>query len=226
MTESARQPSAVPVRRRPLGQGDCERWRARGIGQPTNTATSAGLVVGGLWVLHRSRAVSPAQRWRPIGYGVLLASAGLGSVAYHGLGGNASEHAHDRSIDVLVLATVLGEVERTIRRRSHRDTGTATVPAHAPADDVTSPVGPGRHPRGRAAGAVALTAALAAPVAYLLGRTSAPTCRPASRWQWHGLWHVLTAVAGTAWAERTLVRPYLSPAEPPGLRSSRLEGAP
>ena len=189
---------------RPLGQGDCERWRDAGVGQPTNTATSAALILGGLWVMQRARAVDANQQWRPLGYGVLLAAAGLGSVAYHGLGGTTSERAHDWSIDVLVLTTVLGEAERAVGRRSSRIAGTH---------------GPDRDQRARAPAAVALAAALAAPIAYALGRTSATTCRPTSRWQWHGLWHVLAAVAGTAWAERTQVLPHAPPG-PPGGRAN------
>lgn len=186
----------VPTaRRRALGQGDCERWRAAGVGQPTNTATSMALVVGGLWVMRRARAVDAAQRWRPLGYGGLLAAAGLGSVAYHGLGGTPAERAHDRSITLLVLATVLGEAERALAHRSREVA-------------ATDERGRARRPPGPAA--VALISALAAPIAYVLGRTSASTCRPTSRWQWHGLWHVLTAVAGTAWAERTQVLPYVA----------------
>jgi hypothetical protein len=178
----------VPPLSRALGAGDCERWREVGVGQPTNTVTSAALVLGGLWIVARARAVEPAQRWRPVGYGTLLAAAGLGSVAYHGRGGTRSERVHDVTIQVLAVATVLGAIGRAGRRRSRPE------PARR---------GP--------AGAVAVTAAVAAPIAFALGRTSAPTCRPASRWQWHGLWHVLVAVAGTAWAERTQVQPHVAP---------------
>lgn len=181
--------------RQPLGQGDCEHWRATGVGQPTNTATSVALVVGGLWVMRRARAVDPARRWRPLGYGGLLAAAGLGSVAYHGLGGTPAERAHDWSINLLAVATVLGEAERALAHRAPR---------------LDAPRGPGRDRRPRGPAAVALTAGLVAPIAYALGRTSASTCRPTSRWQWHGLWHVLAAVAGTAWAEWTQVLPHVA----------------
>lgn len=210
MIEATLQPGGPTTSRRPLGQGDCERWQPVGVGQPTNTATSAALVLGGLWVMQRARSVGSGQWWRPLGYGALLAAAGLGSVAYHGLGGTCAERAHDRSMEVLVLATVLGEVERAVHRSQHRAAATAEPPATLTATDGPSRADPGHDRRPRTAGVVALAAALAAPIAYALGRTSATTCRPESRWQWHGLWHVLAALAGTAWAERTQVLPHVT----------------
>jgi hypothetical protein len=219
MTEATRRWAGARTSRRPLGQGDCERWRDGGVGQPTNTLTSAGLVVGGLWVMGRARAVVPTQRWRPVGYGTLLAAAGLGSVAYHGRGGTRSERAHDWSIDVLALATVLGVVERAVRRRTERGSACSEPAGAVPAAGGRSADG-----RDRRSAAVALAAALAAPIAYALGRTSSPTCRPGSWWQWHGCWHVLVAVAGTAWAERTQVLPHVPPG-PPGSGRDGREGA-
>ena len=35
----------------------------------------------------------------------------------------------------------------------------------------------------------------AAGIAYVSGRTGARTCDPDSAWQWHGVWHVLSAAA-------------------------------
>lgn len=39
--------------------------------------------------------------------------------------------------------------------------------------------------------------------AYLAGRSGSPLCRPDSVWQFHGVWHVLTAVAAV-WAVRAV----------------------
>ncbi|KUH81168.1 hypothetical protein AU186_14945 [Mycobacterium sp. GA-1999] len=38
--------------------------------------------------------------------------------------------------------------------------------------------------------------------AYVAGRSGSPLCRPDSLWQYHGVWHVLSAAAGgvAAWA--------------------------
>lgn len=35
---------------------------------------------------------------------------------------------------------------------------------------------------------------------WFVSRTESPLCRPQSRWQWHGAWHVLSAVAITTLA--------------------------
>jgi peptidoglycan/LPS O-acetylase OafA/YrhL len=40
-------------------------------------------------------------------------------------------------------------------------------------------------------------------VAYAAGRSGSPLCRPDSLWQYHGAWHVLTALAA-AWAARAM----------------------
>jgi hypothetical protein len=39
--------------------------------------------------------------------------------------------------------------------------------------------------------------------AYAAGRSGSPLCRPDSLWQFHGAWHVLTAVAA-GWAARAM----------------------
>lgn len=39
--------------------------------------------------------------------------------------------------------------------------------------------------------------------AYAAGRSGSPLCRPDSWWQYHGVWHVLSAAAG-GWAARAM----------------------
>jgi hypothetical protein len=48
--------------------------------------------------------------------------------------------------------------------------------------------------------------------AYAAGRSGSPLCRPDSLWQYHGAWHVLSAVAA-GWAARAL-----APASPVTVR--------
>jgi hypothetical protein len=184
-----------------LGAGDCEAWRDGPLGQPTNALTSLGLVAAGGWVAARGRAVPPGRRWRPAGYGVLLAAAGLGSVAYHGRGGAGSRRLHDLSLYTLVATTAAAELGVAVSRspRSARARG---------------------RPR-RRHGSVVVVGSAAAPLAYLLGRTSSPVCRPTSRWQWHGVWHLLVAATLTAWAEGTLIRPDLASDGDGGLAAER-----
>jgi hypothetical protein len=42
--------------------------------------------------------------------------------------------------------------------------------------------------------------------AYAAGRSGSPLCRPDSLWQYHGVWHVLSAAAA-AWAARGMASP-------------------
>ncbi|WP_286149466.1 hypothetical protein [Mycobacterium sp. IS-1496] len=59
----------------------------------------------------------------------------------------------------------------------------------------------GRHWRSVWAPAAAIFALGLA--AYAAGRSGSPLCRPDSLWQYHGAWHVLSAVAA-AWAVRAV----------------------
>lgn len=60
-----------------------------------------------------------------------------------------------------------------------------------------------RSRRSRSAWAVALGVFALALAAYAAGRTGSPLCRPDSVWQYHGAWHVLSALAA-ACAARAL----------------------
>jgi hypothetical protein len=103
------------------------------------------------------------------------------------------------STGVLVTAATLGEVHRATL--APPPTATATR-----AGAGSGVVGSGDAARRRSRTAFA---ALALGVlSYVLGRTDAPTCRPHARWQWHGAWHVLGAVAAAAWSDRVHVLPY------------------
>jgi hypothetical protein len=222
---------------RALGAGDCEAWRDGPLGQPTNTVTSAAYVLAGAWLLARTRQVRPGERWRAGAYGAALAASGVGSIAYHGRGGAWSHWLHDVSLAAL-LAALPAEQLATVRGWGRtpalRLWGLATLPAgiHLAVDPTASAPSTsvlvtaaalGELDRGRR-GTAALprasrgegrrrvgTASAALGVAltsYLLGRTGAPTCQPRSRWQWHGVWHVLGAVAAAAWSDRVHVLPY------------------
>jgi hypothetical protein len=221
----------------PLGAGDCEAWRDGFLGQPTNAVTSLAYIVAGGWLLARVRHVRRGQRWRAGAYGAALAASGVGSVAYHGHGGALSHWLHDVSLAallaalpseqlaavrdwggspalsvwalatlpagihlaidptasapstaVLVTAAAFGEVHRSVH-------GTADLPP------------PARAERRRRSGTAFAAMGLAV-TSYVLGRTGSPACAPRSRWQWHGVWHVLGAVAAAAWSDRVHVLPY------------------
>lgn len=61
----------------------------------------------------------------------------------------------------------------------------------------------GRRPRWRSVWAPAAGIFALGLVAYAAGRSVSPLCRPDSIWQYHGAWHVLSAVAAM-WAATAL----------------------
>jgi hypothetical protein len=220
-----------------LGAGDCEAWRVGPLGQPTNAITSAAYVVAGAWLLARSRRVRRDDRWRATAYGSALAASGVGSIAYHGRGGPLSHWLHDVSLAAL-LAALPAEQLATVRGWGRAPAlslwGLATLPAgiHLAIDPTASapstgvlvtaaafgevdrgrrrsvPLPRASRAEGRRRVGTAAAALLVGVASYLLGRTGAPTCKPRSRWQWHGVWHVLGAVAAAAWSDRVHVLPY------------------
>jgi hypothetical protein len=239
---------------RALGAGDCEAWRERGLGQPTNTVTSLGYVAAGAWLLARTRVVRPEQRWRAGTYGLALAASGVGSVAYHGWGGRFAHWLHDATLAALVAALPVEQLASVRGWEAGRATSTlllATAPAlvhlavdpdaSAPSTGVlvaaaalgeadrarrgTTTLPPAQRDEGRRRVATALVGVTAAVGAYVLGRTSAPTCRPTSRWQWHGVWHVLGAAAAATWSDRVHVLPHLA-APPDDARRPRARPRP
>jgi hypothetical protein len=228
---------AATGRTRALGAGDCEAWRDGRVGQPTNTVTSFAYVAAGLWLLARTRRVRPGDRWRAAAYGSALAASGVGSVAYHGRGGAFAHWLHDVSLAAL-LAALPAEQLATVRGWGRTPAlslwGLATLPAgiHLAIDPTASapstsvlvtaaalgevdrgrrgsvPVPRSERAEARRRSGTSFAALGLAVASYVLGRTNAPTCDPRSRWQWHGVWHVLGAVAAAAWSDRVHVLPY------------------
>jgi hypothetical protein len=223
---------------RALGAGDCEAWRDGPLGQPTNALTSLAYVAAGAWLVARAaRRVPPGERWRAGAYGAALAASGIGSVAYHGRGGAFAHWLHDVSLAAL-LAALPAEQLASVRGWGHAPAlsvwGLATLPAglHLAVDPTASAPstavlvtaaalgevdrtrrGSARldhhdRPDGRRRSGAAFAALGLGLASYALGRTGARSCRPHGRWQWHGAWHVLGAVAAAAWSDRVHVLPY------------------
>lgn len=181
-----------------LGAGDCEAWRPGPLGQPTNAVTSGAYLVTAAWLWSRADAVVPEERWRVRLAAAVSVATGVGSIAYHGVGGRGSHLLHDASLWVLLAWSPVG---------------TRRWPAG---------VDPVALRRRRTVSAVATVVGAAA---YALGRTGAPTCRPTSRWQWHGLWHVAGAVATAAWSDAVDVLPHVG-SDPAGDALADVAGAP
>lgn len=158
-----------------LGGSDCERLRDGWLAQPVNALTSAAFVAMGILVAARAlagrRTASPAAAW----FALLLGAIGAGSLAFHGPQPAGARVLHDVPI-ALTAAFVL---VTTVRRRA------------VLRENVR---------RRRATSGVLFVATGAAVVSWVLGRTTSPACAPDSAFQWHGLWHVLAAVALGVWA--------------------------
>lgn len=152
-----------------LGAGDCERLRDGLVAQPVNTATSLGYVAAAAAMLGRTGRGE--RSGLAVLFAGLLASVGMGSVAYHGPQPLAAKPMHD-----VPIVGVLGLIPLVLGARQL----------------VGQPVLPGWS-RERGLALAGLTTAGAS--AYLAGRTESRVCDPDSGLQWHGAWHVLSAAA-------------------------------
>jgi hypothetical protein len=86
-----------------IAGSDCERIRDGLIAQPANFVSSAAYCAVGVWVWRRGRT-DGRSRWKVLG--ALLVAAGLGSMAYHGPGGDAGKLVHDSSALALAAAAI------------------------------------------------------------------------------------------------------------------------
>lgn len=206
-----------------LGASDCEELADGWLVQPVNSATSAAYVVVGLVILvamtHRR-----VDRARTFVYGACVAAIGVGSVVFHGPQPTGARAMHDLPILVTVWFVVMHDL-RLIVPAFRRDlmwfaigTGIASVVAFT-ATDVVAPltglaaatltllevliVRRGLRPLrgrrvGRAYGLVIVVAGLAA-VSWVLGRTDSAVCDPDAVFQFHGLWHGISAIVFGLW---------------------------
>jgi hypothetical protein len=83
------------------GAGDCERLHDGLIAQPVNTASALAYVaVGAGWP---PGACGPGRgRGQTVAFGVAVATAGVGSVDYHGPGSPAAWLLHDGGLYAVV----------------------------------------------------------------------------------------------------------------------------
>jgi hypothetical protein len=156
------------------GASDCEALHDGVIAQPVATVSSLAFVAAAAWLAARLPE-QPEARRQALGYAVLVAAIGLGSVAYHGPQPPGGEVAHDLPILLAAAWGVVVPVGRRLRGR----------PALAPG--------------GARAARVAGAALAVGAVSYALGRTGSPLCSPDSLLQPHAAWHVAAAVAAGAW---------------------------
>jgi hypothetical protein len=175
-----------------LGAGDCERLGSGLVAQPVNTASALAYLAVGAWLV--GRGLRPGAPGRPgpgpvAVFGLAVATAGVGSVDYHGPGSPAARLLHDGGLYAVVGLVAWQEVARRVRRARRARAGVPWV---------------GWTPRRRTAYRVALAATAAGAACWWAGRTQSPWCDPDSLWQGHAAWHLLTAAALAAWGRAVL----------------------
>lgn len=204
----------------PLGASDCEHIRDGVLAQPANALSAAWLTVAGGWIAYRFQHHTHANL-----VGAVVASAGIGSVAYHGPGGRLSAWGHDATIAAMLAVICLEDI-----REVRPDLARAATAVYGGAVSAVGALLAVRPDLIRMVSALASGAALVAEIsarrlarndtqrahrsaealmaaalaAYVTGRTGAPTCRPHSWIQPHGLWHTLSGAAMAAWAYAAL----------------------
>jgi Ceramidase len=209
-----------------VAESDCELLRDGLVAQPVNTLSSLAYVVVGVWILLRITRGDVPRRGVGVALGAATISVGLGSVAFHGPGGDGGRFVHDFSIAALLLVVIGSDL--VVLRSSWLPAalgaaGAAVVLVVAPdsSNAVTAVLAVvaagaelavyriGKLPittTDRVAYGIAAAALALAATAQLLGRTDGPLCTPESLWQGHAIWHVLTAVALGAWSAAALDR--------------------
>lgn len=178
---------------------DCERILDSWWGQPVNTATCLGFLVGAgiVWWMGADRVAA-----------LLIAGVGAGSIAFHGPMPLWGEAVHDVTIIWSLVWVILVELGRqrlwvvaflltglVALTPAIADPGQATLAIAALALQVTAR--DYRVLRTICVGLLSLGASIGT-----LSRTGWPLCDPYSLWQGHGFWHLASAAALTLWAVR------------------------
>lgn len=204
---------------------DCEEWGSGLLGQPVAAATSLAYVLAGLvvvWLVARGRW-SRSFAW----FGAAVAVEGVGSVAFHGEGGDVAQVLHDAPL-LGMLGFVAGwHVARVIAPIDPSRAGLGGVvglwigvavgagaalvgaPATFSAVPVVVIVAAELVARRRGATPVWTPSLLVllgvAGVSWWLGSTGSPLCDPSSVAQPHGSWHVVSAVVAVTWVDRAAI---------------------
>lgn len=218
-----------------IGASDCELLGDALLAQPVNALSSlayvvVGLVVGVLAVRARRAAVPSVV------YGACVAAIGLGSVLFHGPQTSGSQVLHDLPILVTALFVVVADVAllrpglrhplavfvaasivATALSVADARLGAAATGAAVAAIVVLEAMVYRRRVRDvpprtqlMAYGLIVAVAAVAG-TTWLLGRTGSPVCDPDAVFQFHGLWHVISAGLFGAWWWLALWGPQASP---------------
>ncbi len=206
-----------------LGSSDCEAVASGWLSQPVNALTSLSYAIVGLALVPWALGARGGERWLRVLVAAGLVLTGIGSVMYHGPQGTGSGFLHDASFLLVLVGIGVADIavaaHWTARSMEMAVVAAVTIVA------VVVAVLPSATNVAAAVAAVAIVIGdvglrrvgdmdsrwylvavvvfVAAVVAYLAGRTGSPVCAPDSPIQWHGAWHVLSAVAIGAYAVAT-----------------------
>lgn len=213
-----------------MGWPDCERIdRLALIAQPVNAWSSLAFALAGAWIILRAVRGDHGRTRELVVFGLAVGANAIGSFAYHGLRVGWGHWAHDMGIyAVLVFVAIhaFGTVKGWPRRKtlgivaaSIATLGVARWTIPGTTDALSGLLAgaavagelfawrAGLRPRRSdgltlhlAAWVVAIGATVIGGISFLLGSNASPLCHADSLLQWHALWHVLEAVAMTAYA--------------------------
>jgi len=198
-----------------LGAGDCEALGDGWLSQPVAAWTSLAYAGVGIVLMVSAVATSARERSLRIAFGALLIATGIGSFLYHGAQPPVAGFVHDITFLTMLWFLIIMNPARPYGLR--RGWAWGAVAATSAAIAVVLLITPTSTNLLTAASLVALvisdflmrrvggidgrwyTTALVllagALVFNILGRTGASTCTPDHPFQFHGLWHVLSALA-------------------------------
>lgn len=206
-----------------IGASDCERLRDAALAQPVNAITSLAYTVLGVAIGVMTARSPSDHRARWFVFSACLIAVGLGSVLFHGPQPVGSRFAHDVPIAYAIVLMLLVDAE-LVRKRPLPVIGiwagasaALSVLAIAVPDATAALTAIGvlgvvglevviarrrlRTPGARQLrlGVAAIVVAALAATSYLLGRTASATCDPDATFQFHGLWHLLSAAIFGLW---------------------------
>ena len=198
-----------------LGAGDCEALGDGWLIQPVAAWTSLAYAAVGIVLMISAASSPPRDRTLRISFGFFLVGTGIGSFLYHGPQPVVAGFAHDITflatlwflvimnpagphglrrvwawLTIGAVSVVFGIV-LVLYPSSTNILAASSVAALVVSDLLMHKTG-GIDGRWYATAIALLAGAL---FVNILGRSGAPTCTPDHVFQFHGLWHVLSAMA-------------------------------
>ncbi len=198
-----------------LGAGDCEAFGSGWLIQPVAAWTSLAYAVVGIVLMMTAASSRDRERTLRVVFGILLIGTGIGSFLYHGPQPPIAGFAHDITfLTALWFLIIMNPASAYGFRRSWAWFSVAAVSMTIAIVIALFPVSTNllttisavalvvsdllMHRIGGIEGrlyAAALALFAGALLFNVLGRSGSSTCAPDQVLQFHGLWHVLSAVA-------------------------------